>query len=61
MQLYQNDILTAQEFCEAMKKEDVFIMSTEVSEGLRDPLPPMRVSEALDDAGPEKSKKTEGK
>ena len=60
MQLYQSDILTPQELCQALKREDVFVQATEVSEGLRDPLPVARVAEALDDTGPEKSNETQG-
>ena len=61
MQLYQNDLLTPEEFMEIMKKEDVLFYKTEVGEGLRTPLPPARMAEALDDSGPEKSNETEGK
>ena len=59
MQLYQNDLITAQEFFEAMKDEEVFMMDTEVGEGLREPLPPGRMEEAL--AESDTNKDTEGK
>lgn len=61
MQMYQTDLITAEEFFEAMKVEGVFFMDTEVSQGLREPLPPARMAEALDDNGPEKSNETKGK
>lgn len=52
------DILTPKEYLEALKRDDVFTMQTEVGEGLRDPLPLARMQEALD--GPEKSNETKG-
>ena len=61
MQLYQSDILTAQELCEALKVEDVFTMATEVSEGLRDPVSPMEMQESLDKSGVDKGNETKGK
>jgi phage-related protein (TIGR01555 family) len=50
------DMLTPQEYMEALKRDDVFTMETEVGEGLRDPLPLARMQEALE--GPEKGNKT---
>jgi phage-related protein (TIGR01555 family) len=47
MSLYQNDLLTPVEFMKALKIEDVFQMGTEVGDGIREPLPPQRVAEAL--------------
>lgn len=42
--LYNQGILTPQEYCEALKKDQIFIMDTEVSKGIRDPEPPMASS-----------------
>lgn len=61
MQLYQADILTPVELCEALKNEDVLVMETEVGQGLRNPISPIEMQESLDDNGPEKSNETEGK
>lgn len=54
---YQNlqaDLLTPQEYMQALKKDDIFTMETEVGEGLREPLPMARMEEALE--SPDKGK-----
>lgn len=61
MQLYSSDLLTAEEFFEAMKVEEIFTMETEVGEGLREPTPVQEMQGDMDDSGPEKSNETEGK
>ena len=64
MQLYSSDLITAEEFFEVMKTDDIFTMETEVGEGLREPTPVQEMqqgAESDDDSGPEKSNETEGK
>lgn len=53
------DLLTPKEYMEALKRDDVFTMETEVGEGLRDPLPIARMQEALSDSS--EKKETDGK
>lgn len=60
MQLYQADLLTAEEFFEAMRQEEIFMMETEVGEGLREPTPIAHMEQG-NDSGPKKSNETEGK
>lgn len=56
------DLLTPQEYMQALKQDDIFTMETEVGEGLRDPLPMARMQEAVGgDEGPDKGNETKGK
>ena len=53
------DLLTPQEYMEALKLDDVFTMQTEVGEGLREPISIMQQQEALSDSS--ENKETESK
>lgn len=44
---FQNDILTAQEYAQALKQDDIFTMDTEVSRGEREPIRQGLMEEAI--------------
>lgn len=53
------DLITPKEYMEALKRDDVFTMDTEVGQGFREPLPIARQQEALSDSS--EKKETKGK
>lgn len=46
--MYSQGMLTGKEFADALKQEEVFSADTEVSEGLREPMPPETPSSGFD-------------
>lgn len=58
MQLYQSDLLTGEELFAALKQEGIFMMETEVGNGLREPI---KQSEMMDQFGGQKDKASGGK
>jgi hypothetical protein len=59
--LYSQGILNPQEYCEALKNEDILTMETEVGKGLRDPEPVFTGDEEGGAEGEDKKDKPKGK
>jgi uncharacterized protein len=60
--LYSQGILNPQEYCEALKNEDILTMETEVGKGLRDPEPVFAGEEdGMEEPGQDKKDKPKGK